>query len=108
MKNKTYCDNLRKVLKDINSEAEYVGEDGGMVTNCGSKREALKRFRQLETDCVGEEESKEIKLENIISAFLHLAEETTKEKRECMEIEDDGWYIDIEAPSPVMVWYYTA
>jgi len=108
MKCKQYCQKLKEALSEIKNEAQYVGEDGGMVTDCGSKREALRRFKQLERECNGEEEAKQIKSEDIITAYFHLAEETTKENREGMNIEEDGWYIDIKAPSPVKVWYYTA
>lgn len=106
MKCKQYCQELKKALSEIKTEAQYVGEEGGMVTDCMSKRLALKRFKQLERECVGEEEAKEIKLEYITTAYFHLASETTKEQRDSMEIDDDGWYIDIKAPSPVKVWYY--
>jgi len=107
MKYTKYCEQLREALKDINDEAQYVGEDGGMVTNCKTKREALKRFKKLEIDCNGSLDF-EISIKDIIPAFLHLAEETTKEQRQCMEIDEDSWYIDINSPSPVTVWYYTA
>jgi len=108
MKCKQYCQKLKEALSEIKNEAQYVGEDGGMVTDCSNKKEALRRFKQLERECVGEEEAKQIKSEDIITAYFHLAEEASAEQREGMNIEEDGWYIDIKSPSPVKVWYYTA
>jgi len=106
MKNEKYYKLLKEALKDIKSEAQYVGEDGGMVTNCKTKIGAWRRFRKLTKETVGEEEAKEININDIGIAYLHLAEETTNEQREQMMIDNDGWYIDVRSISPIIVWYY--
>ena len=104
MKNEKYYKQIKEALSEINREAQYVGEEGSMVTDCRTKNGALKRFRKLEKELVGNEE---IKYEYIRTAYFHLATEISEEKRRGMNIEDDGWYIDVEAPSPVKVWYYS-
>lgn len=106
MKCKYYCQKIREALINIKTEAQYVGEDGGMVTNCKTKIGAWRRFRKLTREQVGDEEAKEIKMEDIMTAYFHLALETSKEQRESMNIDDDGWYIDSRSPSPVQVWFY--
>ena len=106
MENKQYLEKIKEALKDIDNVAEYVGEDGGMVTNCGNKREALKRFIKLNEESDGMAER--IKLEDIKTAYFHLALEVSKEKMEDMNIEDDGWFITTKKPSPIKVWYYSA
>ena len=108
MVNKEYLKKLKYASLDIKHVAEYVGEDGGMVTDCRTRQGALKRFRKLEEETCGREEALMIKLEDVGIAYLHLASEISEEERDSMEIGDDGWYITPKVQSPLMVWYYSA
>jgi len=107
MKNKEYFNKLKEELLDIKYEAVYIGEEGEMCTDCKTKIGALRRFKKLERETNGQEEANEIKLKDISIAYFHLAEETTQKNKESMNIEEDGWYIDIHLISPVKVWLYS-
>lgn len=98
-------DKEKSMIEDL-KDACYVGEDGAMATQCKTKRGAWIKFRkQVREDC-GEYEASEIKLDDIIKAWAHVA---TKE-----EFEEWGgeceWFVNFgekkEGVRNFPVWYY--
>lgn len=94
------------ILKADFKEAICLGEEGDMMT-CAAKTErgAWIKFRQRMRDDVGEEEAKEIKLENVGIGWLHLMDD--KDREEMGVEEDNEWFVSTTKKTLYQVWVYT-
>lgn len=100
----------QELIKRDLQQAEYIGEDGGMVvdgrfTLVGAFRKMRERWIE---DC-GEDEWQDFNddadlMSNIGIGYFHLMTEADREEmgaeKEC------EWYISIEKKSPYKVWCY--
>ena len=84
---------IEKYYKEIEVEADYVGEDGNMACNAKTKMGALKMFRKrVEGDC-GQEEADVIKISDIGIGYLFLTDKNNKD-HEYMISEGSEWYVN--------------
>lgn len=97
----------QKLIKRDLQEAQYIGEDGGMVVDgrfsaLGAWRKMIKRLRE---DC-GEEEVTDFKQavtpDELGRGWLHLVNPENQDKFE----SDTEWYVSIKDESPYEVWTY--
>lgn len=95
---------LVQILKTELNNAIYVGEDGYMAVSCKTKLGALRKFRKLMREYVGEQEASGISLEDISIGYLHL---TTEEYRNEWGDEYE-WVINYTTKSPYPVFISTA
>lgn len=97
----------QKLIKEGLQEAQYIGEDGGMVvdgrfTELGAYRKMMKRWKE---DTGEVEEFKEFcQPDDLSMGYLHLM---TPEKREKIGAEEDvEWYVSWKDKSPYEVWVF--
>lgn len=97
----------QEIIKKQLQQAEYIGEDGGMVVDArftikGAYRKMIARLRE---DC-GEAEVTDFKEackpEELGIAFLHLITDKNKDEFDT----DSEWYVSIKQESPYKVWCY--
>lgn len=91
---------LKKILREQFKKAQWLGEDGEMVVNCKTKLGALKKFRELMREDVGEAEAQELTQEMINIQYLDLP---TEEDREYFGDEFD-WVVRASTVTPYPVF----
>lgn len=70
-------------MADLKQEAVWIGEDGGACCVATTKLGALRKFRRLMRQDVGESEALEMKIEDIGIGFLHLPEDRNADEAGC-------------------------
>lgn len=94
----------QKIIKEELQEAQYIGEDGGMVVDGRFTPEDA--YKMMVTK-IREEEAENFtdwcNPEDIVSGWLHL---TTEEDRRDRFDSDTEWYVSIRDKSPYSVWVY--
>lgn len=99
----------REIIKHYLENVEYIGEEGGMVTDGYITREEARQrmINKWKEDC-GEEEAKEFastfELEDICEGYFHLM---TPEMREKLGAPAScEWFVSQEKVSAYKVWVY--
>jgi len=95
---------IKQVLKSLRSEATWIGEDGAMACVSKTEQSAFKKFKALMSECVGDYEASELKIDDIGIGWLFLV---TNENKDDFE-SDTEWYVDYVNKSPYEVWVYNA
>lgn len=123
---------LKAIVKELRSEAVWIGEDGDAACVAKTKEAALRKFKALMRGDVGDWEAKEMKLEDIGIGWLFLPErrDATEVDCECgchtSESSDEEmkkfgcdickdshvpsdeyeWFVSYKRQSPYEVWVY--
>ena len=81
-KEKTELLKIKEVLKEL-KDAQYVGEDGGMVVICPTRLGALRKFRKLMRQDVGDYEASELSIDEIGIVYIEVGHFWNNDGDEC-------------------------
>jgi hypothetical protein len=100
-----------EIIKKELQQAEYIGEDGGMVVDAKfTQLGAYRKMRQRWIEDCGKEEWEDFKENSHFSpadlgiGFLHLV---TDENRDELDFDTETeWYVSTKDKSPYKLWVY--
>lgn len=99
----------QELIKRDLQQAEYIGEDGGMVVDgrfsrLGAYRKMIAKVREDCTESDVDDFKDACKPEDLGKGWLHLMTEADREEMGAeQEIE---WYVSLEKKSPYELWVY--
>lgn len=86
---------------------QWIGEDGQGAVVATSKKEALRKFKELMRQDVGEMEANEIRYEEIGYGWLYLTSSLNEqEKEQNGELAECDWYVSYTKPNDYKVYVY--
>lgn len=97
-----------KIIKEELQEAQYIGEDGGMVVNAKTPEEAYEKMSKRWIEDCGEEDFKDFQEnwfkspDDLSIGWLHLV---TPDRKKDFE-PDIEWYVSYKEKSPYELWVY--
>ena len=102
-------DAIRQAIEDLKKEATWIGEDGDATCIATTKLGALRKFRRLMRECVGDLETQEMKVEDISMEWLFPVTREMKAEEDAPGwYEECEWYVSPMEESPHEVFIYRA
>lgn len=100
--NKEDIKKLKGYMKELRHEAVWIGEDGGAACVAKTKEAAMRKFRALMRNDVGDIEAKEMSIDDVGIGWLHLPSADDKDEWG----DEYMWFINHTKESPFEVWVY--
>lgn len=99
---------IRQAIEDLKKEAVWIGEDGNAACSATTELGALRKFKRLMRECVGDLEAREMKVEDVSVGWLFpVTPEMRAEEDAPVWYEECEWYVSLAEESPHQVFIYS-